>query len=55
MKYFINLICSRNEADFITLLENGGINSDDFISGKILDRNIGMTLTKAKKRYKIID
>ena len=27
MKYFTNLICSRNEADFLTLLENAGVNS----------------------------
>lgn len=55
MKYFTNLICSRNEADFMTMLENGGVNSSDFINGDILDRNIECTLKQMKKRYKIIE
>lgn len=55
MKYFTNLICSRNEADFMTLLENGGINSEEFINGDILDRNIELTLKQMKKRYNIKD
>ena len=55
MKYFTNLICSRNEADFVTMLENGGINSSEYINGDILDRNINLTLKQMKKRYNIIE
>ena len=53
MKCFANFICSRNEADFITLLENAGVNSNDYINGDILDRNIDVTLKQMKKRYNI--
>lgn len=53
MKYFMNLISSRNEADVVTLLQNGGINSNEFINGDILNRNIELTLKQMKKRYNI--
>lgn len=50
-KYYTNLICSRGECDYISLIENGGIHPDKFISGELLQSKIDKEVKSLKKRY----
>ena len=50
-RYYTNLICSRKECDFVSLIENGGIDNERFISGEILQDKIESETIKLKRRY----
>lgn len=52
-KLYTNLICSRKECDFLSLIENGGINSDAFVSGDILQKKLDEQTLALKRMYKI--
>lgn len=48
---FTDMICSRAECDFITLLETAGIDSESFINGEFIKRKLNNEVMQLKKRY----
>ena len=50
-KLYTNLICSRGECDYISMIENGGIDAERFIKGDFLQSKIDKEVIALKKRY----
>lgn len=50
-KFYTDMICSRGECDYISLIENGGIDAERFIKGEFLQGKIDKEVMALKKRY----
>lgn len=53
MKKFNDFICSRNEADFVSLLDMAGIDDFEFINGNVVEKEFKIVSELVRRKYKI--